>query len=72
MDVTYKVILKGLVQGGLDILLIKSIYELGLKGWAKISTGEVELIVHGNKDTVNHFIFYGFKSRTFPSARYRI
>ncbi|MBS1493997.1 MAG: acylphosphatase [Bacteroidetes bacterium] len=64
MDVTYKVILKGLVQGvGFRHFAYKRAHELGLKGWVKnLNTGEVEVIVHGSKDTVNHFIFTDLKS----------
>lgn len=64
MDVTYKVILKGLVQGvGFRHFAYKRAHELGLKGWVKnLTTGEVEIIVHGSKDTVNHFIFSDLKS----------
>lgn len=63
MDVTYKVILKGLVQGvGFRHFAYKRAHELGLKGWVKnLVTGEVEVIVHGSKDTVNHFIFTDLK-----------
>ncbi len=64
MDVTYKVILRGLVQGvGFRHFAYKRAHELGLKGWIKnLNTGEVEVIVHGGKDTVNHFIFSDLKS----------
>lgn len=64
MDVTYKVILKGLVQGvGFRHFAYQRAHELGLRGWIKnLQTGEVEVIVHGGKDTVNHFIFTDLKS----------
>lgn len=64
MDVTYKVILKGLVQGvGFRHFAYKRAHELGLRGWIKnLDTGEVEVIVNGGKDTVNHFIFTDLKS----------
>jgi len=64
MDVTYKVILKGLVQGvGFRHFAYTRAHELGLKGWVKnLDTGEVEVIVNGGKDTVNQFIFADLKS----------
>lgn len=64
MDVTYKVILKGIVQGvGFRHFAYKRAHELGLRGWIKnLDTGEVEVIVNGGKDTVNHFIFTDLKS----------
>ena len=63
MEVTYKVILKGLVQGvGFRHFAYEKAHALGLKGWVKnLHTGEVEVIVHGSQDTVNSFIFCELK-----------
>lgn len=63
MDVTYKVILKGLVQGvGFRYFAHQRAEALGLKGWVKnLATGEVEVVVQGGKDTVNTFIFSDLK-----------
>ncbi len=58
MDVTYKVIIKGLVQGvGFRYFVQKKAEAMGLKGWVKnLDTGEVESVIHGKKDIVNNFI----------------
>jgi len=63
-EATYRVILKGLVQGvGFRHFAYTKAQSLNLKGYAKnLSTGEVEVIVQGNKDAVNQFIFSYLKS----------
>ncbi|MBX7045618.1 MAG: acylphosphatase [Ignavibacteria bacterium] len=64
MDVTYKVILRGFVQGvGFRHFAAQKAHELGLKGWIKnLDNGDVEVIVRGGKDTVNHYIFTDLKT----------
>jgi acylphosphatase len=56
------------VQGvGFRHFASQKAHELGLKGWIKnLENGDVEVIVRGSKDTVNHFIFADLK--TGPSS----